>query len=77
MKCYYCEAELTVDFIGTCCPNEECVSIDGKARYFETVNAKIWYKNSRLHREDGPAIEHYNGIKEYWVDGKLIKIERP
>ena len=32
-----------------------------------------WYNNDGyLHREDGPAIEFYNGDKEWWINGKQI-----
>ena len=27
-----------------------------------------YYKEGKLHREDGPAIEHLNGKKEWWVN---------
>ena len=38
-------------------------------------NADIrWYKNSKLHREDGPAIELYNGHKEWWLNDKRHRI---
>jgi hypothetical protein len=30
---------------------------------------KRWYKNGKLHREDGPAVIHRDGAKEwYWND---------
>ena len=28
-----------------------------------------WYKNGELHRLDGPAIEHSNGNKEWYING--------
>jgi hypothetical protein len=28
-----------------------------------------WYKNGRLHREEGPAIERADRSKEWWIDG--------
>lgn len=29
-----------------------------------------WYKNDRLHKEDGPAIEYIEGVKQnYFADG--------
>ncbi len=28
-----------------------------------------------LHRANGPAIEAHNGEKQYWVDGKIIRVE--
>lgn len=39
---------------------------------------KIWRnEKGEYHREDGPAIEYWNGDKEWWVDGKLHRIEGP
>ncbi len=31
---------------------------------------KCWYKDGKIHREDGPAIEWTNGEKEWWFEGK-------
>jgi len=36
-----------------------------------------YYKEGKLHREDGPAIEHLNGKKEWWVNGELHREEGP
>ena len=33
---------------------------------------KVWYLNGELHREDGPAIEMLDGIKEWWLYGEEI-----
>lgn len=30
------------------------------------------YKEGKLHREDGPAVEYSNGEKEWWIDGARI-----
>ena len=30
-----------------------------------------------LHRDDGPAIESYNGTKEWWINGKLHRDDGP
>ena len=30
---------------------------------------------NKFHNEDGPAIIHSYGKKEYWVDGEFIKDE--
>jgi hypothetical protein len=74
MNCYYCKNKLTEDFLGTCCPNEQCNSIDGiiLAKIFSD-GTKYWYKNGELHREDGPAIKYPNGYTERWLNGKKIK----
>ncbi len=39
--------------------------------------SKEWYKDGKLHREDGPACEYTNGIKEYWINGEIQKVEWP
>jgi hypothetical protein len=30
-----------------------------------------------MHRKDGPAVEHRNGYKEWWVNGKLHREDGP
>lgn len=32
---------------------------------------KKWYVNGKLHREDGPAIEHPDGENHWFINGKL------
>ena len=34
-------------------------------------------KNGKLHRDDGPAIEHANGTKLWWINGKLHRDDGP
>ena len=36
-----------------------------------------WYKENKLHREDGPAIECTNGYKEWYKEGKLHREDGP
>ena len=31
---------------------------------------KLYYKDDKLHREDGPAVIYSNGNFSYWIDGK-------
>jgi hypothetical protein len=33
---------------------------------------KFWYLNDKLHREDGPAMEHVNGKKAWCLNGVRI-----
>jgi len=33
---------------------------------------KIWYRNGKRHREDGPAVEHADGKKEWYRQGKAL-----
>jgi len=30
-----------------------------------------------LHREDGPAVEHTDGAKSWWLNGKLHRMDGP
>ena len=39
--------------------------------------ASYWYKEGKLHREDGPAIEYKNGIKEWFQNGIRHRINGP
>ena len=36
----------------------------------DNYGIKQWYGNGKLHREDGPAVEHPDGTKSYWLEGK-------
>ena len=39
---------------------------------------KRWHNSSRkLHRLDGPALEHDDGSKSWWVNGKLHRLDGP
>jgi hypothetical protein len=31
-----------------------------------------WFKNGLLHRESGPAVEYFDGSKEWYLEGKII-----
>ena len=31
---------------------------------------KVWYVNGKLHRINGPAVEHINGSESWWVYDK-------
>lgn len=33
---------------------------------------KKWYKNGKLHRDDGPAVEYSDGYKEWFLNGEKI-----
>jgi hypothetical protein len=44
----------------------------------DTVGNVFYYNsNGNYHRLDGPAIEHANGAKEWWVDGKRHREDGP
>lgn len=38
---------------------------------------KVWIKDSKIHREDGPAIEYYDGSKKWYKNGKVHREDGP
>ena len=42
-----------------------------------TRRAKKWYKNGKLHRENGPAVEDASGSCQWYKNGKLHRIGGP
>lgn len=42
-----------------------------------STNAKFWFKESKLHREDGPAIEFEDGEKYWYKEGKRHREDGP
>ena len=38
---------------------------------------QYWYKNNKLHREDGPAIIETNGTQEWWLNGTIHREDGP
>ena len=45
--------------------------------FVEFGGVKRWYKNNRLHREDGPAVE-YSDVHKYWfLNGVLHRVDGP
>ena len=38
---------------------------------------KFWYFKRKLHREDGPAVEHSNNYKYWYINGKLHREDGP
>jgi hypothetical protein len=39
--------------------------------------SRQWYLNGKLHREEGPAVEHPNGNFEWYLQGKLHRTDGP
>lgn len=37
----------------------------------------LWYKNGKLHRTDGPAVEYKNYCKFWYRNGKLHRLDGP
>ena len=31
-----------------------------------------WWKNGKLHREDGPAVIRFDEYKSWWINGQFI-----
>ena len=44
-----------------------------------TTRTKRYFKKGTtiLHREDGPAVEYSNGDKEWWINGRVHRIDGP
>jgi len=38
---------------------------------------KYWYLNEKLHKKDGPAVEHIYGYKAWYFNGKLHRTDGP
>lgn len=36
-----------------------------------------WYKNGKLHKDNGPAIIFFFGQQEWWIDGKKHRLDGP
>lgn len=43
----------------------------------QSNGTKKWYKNGKLHREGGPAIEHLDGENHWYINGKLHRMDGP
>ena len=39
--------------------------------------SKHWYQNGKLHRLDGPAVEHSDGYKAWYQNGERHRIDGP
>jgi hypothetical protein len=45
---------------------------NGGELYEYSCGTKCWFLNDTYHREDGPAIEWYNGKKSWYLNGERI-----
>lgn len=43
---------------------------------FVNYDNKIWHKKGLRHRENGPALIHKGGVKQYWLNNKIVVYER-
>jgi len=56
----------------------EMVMINGKMHEVECYgDHKLWYVNNKLHREDGPAVEHTDGDKFWYINDELHREDGP
>lgn len=37
----------------------------------------VWMKNGKVHREDGPAIEHQSGYAAWYFEGRKHRLDGP
>ena len=55
-----------------------CYFFEGKETFTGVVkdehNNIAYYIDGKYHREDGPAIEHFNGYKEWQLDGRFYGV---
>jgi hypothetical protein len=49
----------------------------GRSVITDREGTRRWYRDGKLHREDGPATEHANGTKEWYLDGKKHREDGP
>jgi hypothetical protein len=42
-----------------------------------SLGEKTWWLNGKLHRVDGPAIEHTDGTKFWYFNGKAHRVDGP
>ena len=38
---------------------------------------RFWFKNGKLHRKNGPAVEYIDGTKKWYKNGKLHRLDGP
>jgi hypothetical protein len=41
-------------------------------KHTDKYGSQRWYKNDKLHREDGPAVIRPDGTQHWWLNGKEI-----
>lgn len=49
---------------------------EGNGLFINDKGDKFWYKNDKLHREDGPAVESSES-KQWWINGRLHRVNAP
>lgn len=58
-------------------PSEENIPENFTGIVMYPSGTKIWYKERKIHRLDGPAIETPDGEKEWWKEGKQHRLDGP
>jgi len=41
------------------------------------AGTQYWFRNDKLHRDDGPAVVHADGTQTWYRDGKLHRDDGP
>ena len=57
--------------------NNECLHSYYGYPAFQTQYLKFWYVDGKIHRIDGPAVEHSDGSKYWFIDNKLHRLDDP
>jgi hypothetical protein len=66
-----------IDYVITS-KNHEYQFKNGKLSFIKGKNGtKIWYRNGKRHREDGPAFEGADGTKKWYINDKLHREDGP
>lgn len=55
----------------------ECLQVNFTGIVEWSNGSKVWYKEEKFHRDNGPAIEWDNGFREWWLEGKLHREDGP
>jgi len=50
---------------------------DEPALIYAESGFREWYRNGKVHRDDGPAVLWADGQQEWWRDGKLHRDDGP
>jgi hypothetical protein len=50
---------------------------DGRSVFVYENGDRVWMKNEKLHREDGPALEFQDGIRKWYLNGKKHRKDGP
>lgn len=52
-------------------------SIDDQPAVVYADGTRWWYRDGKIHRDNGPAIIHANGVQEWWQNNQRQCIEYP